>query len=62
MLGVRGGGWVAGITRRVALEVGWAVAGGFRGTDVRDGEVMVLSNGVRGFGWGVVRVASSGAV
>ena len=59
----REGGWVTpregcggnrGTTRRWALERGVAVEGTIRAEDVRAGEVVWLSNGVRGFGWGRV--------
>ncbi|MCJ1437635.1 hypothetical protein MMC27_007022 [Xylographa pallens] len=43
-----------GTTRRWALERGVAVEGVVRAEDVRVGEVVWLSNGVRGFGWGRV--------
>ncbi|MCJ1397179.1 hypothetical protein MMC11_000371 [Xylographa trunciseda] len=43
-----------GTTRRWALERGVAVEGVVRALDVRMGEVVWLSNGVRGFGWGRV--------
>ena len=43
-----------GTTRRWALERGFAVEGVVRAEDVRVGEVVWLSNGVRGFGWGRV--------
>ncbi|MCJ1322487.1 hypothetical protein MMC15_007836 [Xylographa vitiligo] len=43
-----------GTTRRWALESGVAVEAVVRAEDVRAGEVVWLSNGVRGFGWGRV--------
>ncbi|MCJ1282699.1 hypothetical protein MMC26_002024 [Xylographa opegraphella] len=60
----REGSWVTpreecggnrGTTRRWALERGVAVEGVVRAEEVQVGEVVWLSNGVRGFGWGMVQ-------
>ena len=45
-----------GTTRRWALEKGLCVEGVVRREDVMVGEVVWLSNGVRGWGWGKVEV------
>jgi 4-amino-4-deoxychorismate lyase len=41
-----------GTTRRWALEKGYCVEGVIRAEDLQDGEVIWLSTGNRGFGWG----------
>lgn len=45
-----------GTTRRWALDAGLCEEGVLRRESVREGEVVWLSNGVRGFGWGVVEL------
>lgn len=44
-----------GTTRRWALEKGLAVEGIIKMDDVKLGEVLVLSNGVRGFNFGIIK-------
>lgn len=44
-----------GTTRRWALERALCTEGTIRAIDVREGECVWLSNGVRGFGWGRVK-------
>jgi len=60
----RNGKWVTpaascggniGTTRRWALQKELAAEGIIKAEDVELGEVIWLSNGVRGFGWGVVK-------
>lgn len=59
----RGGKWITpaaicggnlGTTRRYALESGLCTEGTVMKTSVHVNEKVVLSNGVRGFGWGIV--------
>jgi len=59
----RGGHWITpnvscggnvGTTRRYALEQGLCEDGIIMKDSVKVGEMVVLSNGVRGFGWGIV--------
>lgn len=45
-----------GTTRRWALDAGLCEEGVLRRESVREGEVVWLSNGVRGFGWGIVEL------
>lgn len=45
-----------GSTRRWALERELCVEGVVRGKEIRDGEGIWVSNGVRGFGWGKVEL------
>lgn len=49
------GGGIRSVTRCYALERGWCGEGVVRKEDVREGEVLWLSNAVRGFFPGVVR-------
>ena len=48
-----------GTTRRWALETGLCVEGIVRAEEVKDGELVWLSNGVRGWGWGKVELDCS---
>ena len=59
----RGGGWFTpasnsggnlGTTRRWAIDTGKCKEGNVKKDSVQVGEKVILSNGVRGFGWGVV--------
>ena len=43
-----------GTTRRWALEKGLCKEGSINAKDLKQGDVIILSNGVRGFGWGVI--------
>lgn len=43
-----------GTTRRYALEQGLCEEGIVMKDSIKVGEKVVLSNGVRGFGWGIV--------
>lgn len=45
-----------GTTRRWALDAGLCEEGVVGRESVREGEVVWLSNGARGFGWGVVEL------
>ena len=61
----RSGSWVTpfssclgnlGTTRRYALEQGLCQEGNVSKEEIRVGESIVLSNGARGFGWGIIEV------
>ncbi|MCJ1475173.1 hypothetical protein MMC13_003833 [Lambiella insularis] len=64
----RGGKWITpnadcggnlGTTRRWALDRKLCIEGVVRATDIKEGECVWLSNGVRGFGWGRVKLESN---
>ena len=48
-----------GTTRRWALEKGLAVEGIIKPSDVKPGEMLILSNGVHGFALGIIQGATA---